>query len=264
MNNPNNFGRGQPYEQPQQPYNQPPPNPNYQNQQNYQQPPYQQPPYQQQGQTRRKRGPFGFLQNPKVKELYINITSILMIFMILYGVLTFIMLYLETNDFILWFATDYFTTTIVVLVILFIVNSMLKGKKMKFNAQPNRGKQQSMKFNIPDTYGVRGQGFNLQGNQQQGQQNQQRQPQQKQQFNIPNYFGQKPQQRQQQPRQQPRQQTNLNIPNTFGQKREPKLNIPNTMGGRPQTFRMTGSIKCPQCGRLIVGSQCKNCGYRRQ
>jgi len=233
--------------------NQPPPNYNYQ-----QPPPQTNNPNQQQGQRRQKRSLFGFMKNPKVKELYINITSILMIFIVLYGVLTFVMLYLETNDFILWFSTEYFTTTIVVLVILFIFNSILKGKRIRINTQPNKG-QQSMKFNIPDTYGVRGQGFNLQGQQQQSQQR----PQQQRQFNIPNYFGQKPQQRQQQPRQQPRQQSSLNIPNYLGQKREPKINIPNTMGSRPQTFRTTGSTKCPQCGKVIIGSQCKNCGYRR-
>jgi len=236
--------------------------------------------------------------NPKLKELYLNIISITMIFILVYGVISFIITYLDTNSFMGWFSTEYFVTTCVVLVFLFIAQKFIKGGKFHVPQQSQTKKK--TQFNIPDTYGVRGKGLNLSGEQPRNNQKQQlnipnyfgeKQPQQRQQnrntqLNIPNYFGQKPQQQKpypkplgqkkspQQPRKPRQQQTQLNIPNYFGQKQRQQVNVnnywrtnqqqPTRQPTRKPTRKPTGSWRCPKCGNLVIGRTCKKCGYQRR
>jgi len=63
------------------------------------------------------------------------------------------------------------------------------------------------------------------------------------------------QQKPRQPRKQPPKRTQtVSVRKT----QKPHLSIP-----KVQETHSYGSIKCPQCGSLIIGKECKHCGYRR-
>lgn len=175
--------------------------------------------------------------DPKLKKLFENIISMMMILMVVYGVITFILVFINSGSFMMWFNTEHFLTTILVIVFLGLAHKILKGGKI---AMPQQSEQKKATFHIPDTYGVRGKGLGLGGEQPQ-QQSQQQQPQQ---LNIPNYFGAKPQQQNLQ--QQPQQ-----------------LNVPNYLGQKPQQQPKSGSWKCPKCSSAVIGNKCRKCGYQR-
>lgn len=43
-------------------------------------------------------------------------------------------------------------------------------------------------------------------------------------------------------------------------KKQPHLSIPS----QPKKTPSRGSMKCPRCNSLIMGEECRQCGYRRQ
>jgi len=175
--------------------------------------------------------------DPKLKKLFLNIMSMMMILMLVYAIASYIIVYLDSGSFMRWFSSEHFVTSAVVLIFLAFGSKILKGGEIKVPEQFKKKEGQKTTFNIPDTYGIRGQGLNLSGKNQKQQPQQKQQPRpQQQQLNIPNYFGQKP-------------QGNLNIPNYFGPK---------------QQQRKGGSWKCPNCQSLVVGNRCQKCGYWRR
>ena len=181
--------------------------------------------------------------NPKLKQLYLNIISILMIVSIVYGALTFFVSYQENGDLLRWFATQDFTVTVILLIFLSFASKFLKGGKLNVPKQPSSKKKTS--FNIPDTYGVKGKGIGMSGDKTK-------------ELNMPNYFGQKPNQG---------QSRELNIPNYFGQSqpvRYPKGNSRQHLTYKPPIKPKRGSWKCPKCGAIVVGNQCQRCGQWRQ
>lgn len=182
--------------------------------------------------------------DPKLKKLLINMISIFILLMIAVAILTIAMTIMEGHSFMAWFNTSYFVTVVIVIVFLGFAYKILTGGKIVI---PEKIEGASKKqFNIPDTWGVKKQKPLVQQPQQQAQQPLQQPSQPQQKLNIPNYFGQKPQE----------QQTQQNpYPNPFGQKPQKRMNIPNTFG--------KGSVRCPNCGSIIIGDQCGKCGYRR-
>lgn len=174
--------------------------------------------------------------DPKLKKLFLNILSMMMILMMVYAVATYIVTFMDTGSFMRWFSSEHFVTSAVVIIFLAFGYKILKGGEIKVPEQFKGNQNKKTSFNIPDTYGVRGQSLGL-GKQQD---NQQPKQQQKQNLNIPNYFG-----------GQKQQQTNLNIPNYFGQKPQ-------------QQQQRSGTWRCPNCQKLAVGNRCKKCGYWRR
>lgn len=175
----------------------------------------------------------GFIKNmdPKMKNLFENIMTVIMILIMVYGAITFILTYIEYNSFMAWFNTPHFMTIVVVLVFVGMGYKMLKGGKLHF---PEQEKGKKMEFNIPDTYGVR----KIKDGTQQTK------------LNMPNPFGAK------------NQQQRMNIPNPIGQKPQQQFSPPQQR--RQTKHLLRGSWKCPSCGFVVVGDVCLKCGYRRQ
>jgi len=174
----------------------------------------------------------GFIESmdPKLKELFGNIMTVIMVMMMAYASITFVLAYIEYNSFVAWFKTSHFMTTVVVLVFMGVGYKMLRGGKLSF---PKQEKGEKTKFNIPDVYGVK----KIKDGSQQTK------------LNIPNPLGAKNQQR-------------MNIPNPMGQKSKQYSNPPQDWKQADQPLK--GSWKCPNCGFTVVGDVCLKCGYRRQ
>lgn len=164
--------------------------------------------------------------DPKKKKLFMNMITVILLCMIVYAVLTFAMDYMDSGNFMHWFSTANFATSVVVIVLLAFAYKILSGGKLKIPEKQTEQKE----FHINNPYGEV-QGFGLLKGKQQEQQPPQ-QPQQKQ-FHFNNPYEQK-------------QQSSLNIPNYFGQKQQP-----------------TVSWKCPHCKNLAFGDRCK-CGQWRK
>ena len=187
----------------------------------------------------------GFIESldPKLKKLFENMITVMMIIMMLYAAITYIQEYLIYNHFMAWFNSSSFVTTTVVLVFLGIAYKMLKGGKLHF---PEPDKDKETTFNIPDVYGVK-----------------KTKDQSQTKLNMPNPFGPKNQQQQ------------MNIPNTMGQHQQ-RMNIPNPMGANtqkqlapPQHWKHTniplkGLWLCPKCNSKALGRTCMKCGYQKQ
>jgi len=93
--------------------------------------------------------------DPKLKKLLINILSILMIVVILYGVVTAVQLYLESGNYMSIININVIVPVVVPLLFIWLAYSILSGKKI--NPPDNlSGKGKKTQINIPDTYGVRG------------------------------------------------------------------------------------------------------------
>jgi len=106
---------------------------------------------------------------PKKKKLIENIFSVGIIFTLIYAMFTFMDIATRTGDFMAWFSSSAFMPVVVLLVFLGMGYKIIKGGKLHFPEAGQQG-QQKTTFNIPDTWGVRGQGINLGGKQQSRQQ----------------------------------------------------------------------------------------------
>lgn len=96
--------------------------------------------------------------DPKLKKLYQNILTVFIILMILYAVATIVMMvFLEGKSFMDWFASSHFVTSVVVIVIVVVCNSLLSGKELVVPEEFKSKKGKKTDFNIPDTWGVKGQ-----------------------------------------------------------------------------------------------------------
>lgn len=94
---------------------------------------------------------------PKNKKLIENLISVGIIFTMIYGFLTFVQVATATGNFMAWFNSAAFIPVILLLVFLGMAWKIIKGGKFQIPQQS----QQKSQINIPDTYGVRGQGLGL-------------------------------------------------------------------------------------------------------
>ena len=92
--------------------------------------------------------------DPKLKKLFLNMTSVFTIFALIYGLISFIVVYLDTNSFTAWFGGSEFITVAVVLVLVGIGQKILKGGKITVPEQYKKGNQNTQ-FNMPNTWGVK-------------------------------------------------------------------------------------------------------------
>ena len=105
---------------------------------------------------------------PKKKKLIENLFSVGIIFTLIYGFITFAEIATTTGNFMGWFSSSAFMPVILLMVFFGIGYKIIKGGKINIPKQPQG--QQKTQFNIPDTWGVRGQGFGLTKQPQQHQQ----------------------------------------------------------------------------------------------
>lgn len=101
-----------------------------------------------------------FIENmdPKLKNLYQQILTLFIVIMMGYATVTFFFsVFLEGKSFISWFSSDYFITSIIVIVLIVVCNGVLKGKEFKIPEEFKKKEGESKQFNIPDTWGVKGQ-----------------------------------------------------------------------------------------------------------
>jgi len=89
---------------------------------------------------------------PRLKQLYMNIMSIVLIMSVIYGAVTFIYDFSVSGDFMVWFQNPAFLNVVVIVVIVMIVTKLLKGGKLQIPKNPTGKKTE---FNIPDTWGVK-------------------------------------------------------------------------------------------------------------
>jgi len=94
--------------------------------------------------------------DPKLKKLLMNILSILMILTISFGLLNASMMYVETGDFLSILSMNVLIPIILPLIFIWFAYSILSGKKINPPDELMAKKGEKTKFNIPDTYGVRG------------------------------------------------------------------------------------------------------------
>jgi len=93
--------------------------------------------------------------DPKLKKLFINVISVMMILTILLGVLSAMMAYLDSGNFFSILNANILVPVILPLLFLWMAYSILTGRKINTpNQFSSKGKK--VQFNIPDTYGVRG------------------------------------------------------------------------------------------------------------
>jgi len=88
----------------------------------------------------------------KLKQLYLNILSIILVVTIVYGAITFMQEVLNTGNFIGWFSGPAFLNTVVIVVVVMVVSKILKGGKIQVPQNPSGKKTE---INIPDTWGVK-------------------------------------------------------------------------------------------------------------
>jgi len=100
----------------------------------------------------------------KLKQLYMNILSVILIIAIAYGAITFMQDFIVTGNFMTWFTNPAFLNVIVIVVIVLITTKLLKGGKLQIPQSPTGQKQQ---FDIPDTWGVKKYGQTISQQQQQ-------------------------------------------------------------------------------------------------
>lgn len=94
--------------------------------------------------------------DPKLKKLFINIISIMMILIILTGVLLAVQAYLKTNSYMAVFSPGILVPTVLPFLFLYLGYALLTGKKLNFPKDLDAKKDKKQQFNIPDVYGVRG------------------------------------------------------------------------------------------------------------
>jgi len=93
--------------------------------------------------------------DPKLKKLFMNILSILMIVTLLYGVISAVSIYQKTGDFMRIINMNLLIPVILPLLFIWLAYNILSGKKITIPDNiSSKGKK--TEFNIPDTYGVRG------------------------------------------------------------------------------------------------------------
>jgi len=92
--------------------------------------------------------------DPKLKQLFQQILTVVTVVMILYGAVTFILSILEGKPLMYWFGTEHFITTVVVVVIVLICSSILSGKEIVLPEQFKKKEGEKKQFNFPDTWGV--------------------------------------------------------------------------------------------------------------
>lgn len=186
--------------------------------------------------------------DPKRKGVFLNIISVIIICIVLYGFGTFVFSYLQTHNFLAWFSSSDFMVTVVVLILVYFVYLFLSGKlKMKDNTEEKK----KVEFNIPNYYAKK--------------------PTVQKEKDFPNPLGQK--------------DTHINVPNTIGMQRTngTKLNIPDNLSrarevadrvklekkvnfNPPNIWKqqVSGTWICPHCGNIAVGNECQHCGYWRR
>lgn len=93
--------------------------------------------------------------DPKLKQLFQQILTVVIVVMILYGAVTFILSILEGKPIMYWFGTEHFITTVIVVIFVLICSSILSGKEIKVPEQFIKKEEEEKKqFNFPDTWGV--------------------------------------------------------------------------------------------------------------
>lgn len=93
--------------------------------------------------------------DPKLKELFQNILTVVIIIMVLYGAATFMLAILDGKPLMYWFGTEHFITTVVIIIFVVICNSILSGKEIVVPEQFKKKEgDQKQQFNFPDTWGV--------------------------------------------------------------------------------------------------------------
>ena len=103
----------------------------------------------------------------KLKQLYLNILSTVLVISVIYAAVTFIWDFSKTGDFMVWFQNPAFVNVVVIVVVVMIATKLLKGGTLQLPQNPTGKKTE---FNIPDTWGVKKYGQTL------GQKRQQAQP----------------------------------------------------------------------------------------
>lgn len=93
--------------------------------------------------------------DPKLKQLFQQILTVVIVVMVLYGAITFILTILEGKPMMHWFGTEHFITTVVVVIFVLICSSILSGKEIVVPEQFKKKEGEEKKqFNFPDTWGV--------------------------------------------------------------------------------------------------------------
>jgi len=92
--------------------------------------------------------------DPKLKKLFLNILSIMMIIVILYGVIISAQIYIETGSVWKIITVNVLVPVVIPLLFIYLAYCILTGKKI--NPPDNlSGKGKKTEFNIPDVYGVK-------------------------------------------------------------------------------------------------------------
>lgn len=111
--------------------------------------------------------------HPKLRDLYLNILQIIIVITGVYGIISFVLEFRDSGNFLSWFTTPDFALVTISLVLFVFVQMLLLGRLNVLEEQKNKPKTV---VNMPNIYANKTSQFRPP--------NQEKTP-----LNIPNYFG---------------------------------------------------------------------------